>query len=212
MRCQAATAAVCAVEGCSEITRNADRHCHRHRRLARGVVRESVVGGGICALCQKRAYATEATTDSCGRTFHRACLKCLGCGRQLGGTSAIPFEIVGTGNRAVIYCNAPSDPHSCYSRLSEQQARMGTTANLASPKRRARSFVRATLAGTKVAVDREEHGDITGVLEVIGAELEAALDGLVPRCDICGATFDATDVVLVRDHAEGGRAGGEGGR
>jgi hypothetical protein len=41
---------------------------------------------------------------------------------------------------------------------------------------------------------------VLGVLEVIGAELEAALDGMVPRCEVCGSTFSATDVVLVQGH------------
>ena len=48
------------------------------------------------------------------------------------------------------------------------------------------------------APKRASHvGDVAGVKDAIGDELEAALGGMVPRCETCGEPFGASDEVLI---------------
>jgi hypothetical protein len=56
-------------------------------------------------------------------------------------------------------------------------------------------MVQGASAATRARVNTMEHGHIEEVLETIGEEIEAAMDGTVPRCAICGGTFEATDKV-----------------
>ena len=52
---------------------------------------------------------------------------------------------------------------------------------------------------------------VGSVVERIGSELEAALDGMVPRCDICGASFAPDQKLIINDpskkHVDCFRAG-----
>ena len=43
---------------------------------------------------------------------------------------------------------------------------------------------------------------VGGVVERIGSELEAALDGMAPRCEICGASFAADQKIIINGSAK----------
>ena len=42
-----------------------------------------------------------------------------------------------------------------------------------------------------------QHGDIEGVLDEIGDDLESVMGGMVPRCEVCGLQFLATDKIVI---------------
>ena len=138
-----------------------------------------------CALCHRKVFPTESLKWR-GAAYHRACFRCSQCARSLAAEGDLLSHWCG----GVPFCE------SCWKR--QQLRKSGLTASTGV------IFKGQTAAAAGLRRLPSHGGDVDGVLEAIGDELEAALDGMVPRCEICGAHFAAKDEVVVRPR---GRAG-----
>eukprot|EP00526_Cylindrotheca_closterium_P011579 CAMPEP_0113650482 /NCGR_PEP_ID=MMETSP0017_2-20120614/26866_1 /TAXON_ID=2856 /ORGANISM="Cylindrotheca closterium" /LENGTH=485 /DNA_ID=CAMNT_0000563005 /DNA_START=762 /DNA_END=2219 /DNA_ORIENTATION=+ /assembly_acc=CAM_ASM_000147 len=151
-----------------------------HRRLQFKRTPNSILSNQdypTCDGCLKRIYPTDSVTKAFSptRTFHSNCFKCYLCSSQLRyhGEEVcirIPDEESEEGSlfRHILLCQ-PCQQAS-QSEYSEKRL--------------------STIAGTRVAPTENEFGDVDGVLDEIGEELEhVMMHNYVPTCTICGGNF-----------------------
>ena len=119
-----------------------------------------------CPACNKSINANAPREAFCERTFHRGCFTCGRCG--------------GVAERA--------------SSSSTSRLRCAPCASRDALERRGHvvAAVKTRAGAREVAID----GDVDGVLDAIGDELEAVVDANVPTCTICGFGFKSDDEVV----------------
>jgi hypothetical protein len=130
-----------------------------------------------CAACLETIYPTDTTVQSYGRTLHVACFVCRLCHVKLKHhPMEVQFELPtddddnNDEHHAELYCVCAPCQLNCMHRDM--------------PK------VVGTVAGGKIEVGQEELGDIQGVKDAIGDELEEIiLEKMVPRCQVCAGDF-----------------------
>lgn len=137
-----------------------------------------------CDGCGKRIYPTDATTRAFSptRIFHMTCFKCYLCQGTLkhhGGEIcfAIPNDDYST---SLILLCLPCQQESL-SKYSDK--------------------TEASIAGKRVEPAENELGDVDGVIDEIGDDLERVMmEHYVPTCTICGGNFlsyNSNKVVLL---------------
>lgn len=108
-----------------------------------------------CSVCRKKVYKTEEVKHR-ENIYHRACFKCTDCRSVPDDPGTIGGEL---------FCRR------CGERRGQQQ--------------KAKDSVKGQTAGLKTQVSTEEVGDVQHVMETIGEELEASLEGFIPRQVTC---------------------------
>jgi hypothetical protein len=126
-----------------------------------------VIDSARCCACDKNVYAAEESKFR-GRSYHRNCFKCSVCSCKLDNAELDE-------QTQSLYCQR------CFKRRDQVEG----------------GQVKGGIAGSKTTIDKDEQGDIKHVQEAIGEQLEAALEGMVPRCEICSTTFSARQDVVV---------------
>jgi hypothetical protein len=124
----------------------------------------------ICAVCLKTIYPMDAVIYSYGRMIHSSCFTCRLCQAKLKHhPMEMQFELSEDENHA-LWCVCAK----CQLEYIHRDI----------PK------VLATVAGEKITVDTEELGDVQGVKDAIGDELEEILlEKTLPRCQVCSGDF-----------------------
>jgi hypothetical protein len=120
-----------------------------------------------CSACLLRIYPTDPILHSFGETLHVSCFVCYFCNSKM---FQHPLEVqfrIPDQNTLFLLC----------SKCQEQ--------SINSRKER----VLGKTAGEKIRVEKDEEGNIEGVMEAIGDELEELLLDHVPKCAICGIDF-----------------------
>lgn len=161
-----------------------DHRVQQFKRTPNSIL--SIHNDPTCDSCLKRIYPTDSITKAFSptRTFHSACFKCYLCNSQLRHHGQevcirIPDESDEASFRHILLCQ-PCQQAS-QSEYSEKRL--------------------STIAGTRVAPTENEFGDVDGVLDDIGEELEhVMMHNYVPTCTICGGDFlscDGNKVVIM---------------
>lgn len=129
-----------------------------------------------CPLCSQPVQ-NNGRHSYRGLSYHKSCFKCNVCGKSLMSEGK-EWE------NGVPFCN-PCAKREQLRRLhlmtsSGAVSQVGETAREAGHKRAA-----------------EDHGDVEGVNDAIGDEIEASMQSMVPRCATCGGTFLPTDAIYM---------------
>jgi hypothetical protein len=136
----------------------------------------------ICAVCQRKLYPTDVSVTYSQKTFHSTCFKCQLCCSKFSSTSSQVAEMVTVSNKCcMLIC----------SRCQEY------TASKYLPRKK------STPACQSIIVSTPEKGNIQQVKQDIGDDLEAAMESMIPLCNVCGMNFlgDAsTEVTIVGMH------------
>lgn len=123
-----------------------------------------------CEICAQAVYAQEKHVFR-GGVYHRHCFVCVGCGVSLVNEGAEVLD-------DVMYCRP------CLSReivrRTGLEATHGQTAQEAGLRRKP-----------------SHSGDVLGVIEEIGDELEASISSNIPRCERCGGLFTSDDNIVI---------------
>jgi hypothetical protein len=137
-----------------------------------------------CNGCEKRIYPTDSITRAFSptRTFHIGCFKCYLCQGTLKHHGAeVCFQI-------------PDDDYSTSLILLCLPCQQKSLSKYSDK-------TEATIAGKRVEPTKQEIGDVNGVLEDIGDDLERVMmEHYVPTCTICGGNFlsyNSNKVVLL---------------
>ena len=132
-------------------------------------IRNSVKNLPPCAVCLEAMYPTDPTIQSYGKSMHAACFACQLCHAKLKHHPLeVQFELPENGNALYCVC-AKCQLESLH---------------------RDKPKVLAKNAGDKITPEVDELGDVKGVKEAIGEELEEILlEKTAPRCQLCAGDF-----------------------
>mmetsp|Transcript_16244 Transcript_16244/g.52879 ORF Transcript_16244/g.52879 Transcript_16244/m.52879 type:complete len:427 (-) Transcript_16244:164-1444(-) len=147
-----------------------------------------------CASCGERIYGAQERFDDPddGKAYHRSCLRCAKCRTSLASASR--------SQRRLLICA------TCAHKAEDARRRSDPSAYVVGAS--------ALEAGTRKGPDAK--GDVRGVLDAIGDELEEAYRATIPACDVCGGAFEKGDDIryeiqqdkrIPKAHAECARLG-----
>ena len=137
-----------------------------HRTSSTGSKRASMVlpsvkklEGPACTACTRVVATSEQQQDLKGNIYHQDCLVCLGCKKSL--TGGVAFKNMD----GKLYCDTSRS--GCYAKMTEVKP---TRLNQAPDRESATGEITYT--------------GVQSIIETIGADLEAAINGLIPRCEV----------------------------
>jgi LIM domain len=153
----------------------------------------------VCTVCRETIYPTESTVHSQGRLLHASCFSCQLCHAKLKHHPMellLPMRDSYQGDEADKNGNENDDPQQ---RKQPQQPQpfLSTASYCICAKCRIDALyahttkIHATSAGQRKIISREEVGNVQGVKELIGEELEDILllsilkqrdESHLPRC------------------------------
>ncbi len=123
----------------------------------------------LCAACLTTIYPFDGVIHSYGRILHASCFTCCLCHAKL---KHHPMEM---------HFELPEDNDALWCVCAKCQLEY---LHKDTPK------ILATVAGEKIIPDEEELGDVQGVKDAIGDELEEIiLEKTLPRCQVCSGDF-----------------------
>ena len=125
----------------------------------------------VCGACGERIYSRYDRFDDDGTAYHKGCVKCDRCQKSLLPASK--------SERRKFMCG------SCTAKIDDEKRRSLTSSHVIGQTQEQ--------AGTRKGPDAK--GDVAGVLDAIGDDLEEAYRSAVPRCLICGGTYSKTDTI-----------------
>lgn len=155
----------------------------------------------LCTVCQQPIWPYDATVRCSGHTLHASCFSCRKCSAKLTHHPGELQEFVPAGQYPIGDSENPpslsaSSSSSSDSSLSTNSSKSITYLYLECSKcqevikHQNKPKVLATVAGAKILPHQSELGDVQGVHEAIGDELEDILvEKTLPRCHICGGDF-----------------------
>ncbi|KAL3932111.1 MAG: hypothetical protein SGBAC_011005 [Bacillariaceae sp.] len=136
-----------------------------------------------CPCCNNKIYPTDATIAYHEKVFHGGCFKCHLCDRKFSrGMSEVAGMINHDGD----------DANFCM--LSCTKCRDDAAVKHL-PLRK------STPACQPISIASPEKGNIQQVKDEIGDDLESVMDGMIPRCTICGIHFlgggESSDMMIL---------------
>lgn len=151
-----------------------------HRRKSAGAARLRQRSTRLfCELCGLECFPNEVVRHQ-GLTYHDACFKCGGCGRSLRDVECGTLD-----DDDLLYCSFAGGYLGCLQRI--RLAKAGLESVREAPNQRLSETETAEVGTAKKEA-----------VESIADSLESIIEGMVPRCGICGGTFAAADKMVMQ--------------
>lgn len=122
----------------------------------------------LCDICNLPIYAAYERYDYGGGKYHKACFRCAGCNQSLASNGVVKHERGGS-----YYCS------TCVTKAHEKYRQA-----------KAEHVVGETQEQAGLRKTPSHRGDVEGVMNAIGDDLEEAYRRQVVTCEICGGTMD----------------------
>jgi len=121
-----------------------------------------------CRRCGEPIYNAQEGYSYDGHLYHKTCFQCFGCNRSLAFDGMVKYVRQGK-----VFCQ------TCVVRREDNKRRASTE-----------HVVGETQEQAGMKRQPSTRGDVNEVLDTIGDRLEETFRQLVPRCEICGGTFN----------------------
>eukprot|EP00633_Aureoumbra_lagunensis_P002623 CAMPEP_0197297476 /NCGR_PEP_ID=MMETSP0890-20130614/41114_1 /TAXON_ID=44058 ORGANISM="Aureoumbra lagunensis, Strain CCMP1510" /NCGR_SAMPLE_ID=MMETSP0890 /ASSEMBLY_ACC=CAM_ASM_000533 /LENGTH=417 /DNA_ID=CAMNT_0042774633 /DNA_START=118 /DNA_END=1371 /DNA_ORIENTATION=- len=136
-----------------------------------------------CCACGETIFNPQLESYTFrGAKYHKKCVACKACARSLASDSLLKYVKNGE-----LLCQV------CVVKIESEERRSSIGHHV----------IGATQEEAGKRKEAEHKGDVKGVLNTIGDDLEETFRQVVPRCEICGATFnmnsDNIHYVIERD-------------
>ena len=135
----------------------------------------------VCTACWKPVYPRDPVVRSFGEVLHADCFVCTLCNSKMSRhPKEVQFRVPNSGQGdGSVYDDDDDNDTLIFLCAKCQEESIHTHSEM----------VLGTKAGERILVEDDENGDVDGVLEEIGDDLEEIMLDNIPRCALCRGDF-----------------------